>query len=136
AFDHMGDLGAEELFDVVDGGQRIFDDVVQQSGRDRHRVQFHVSQEVGDRQRVNQVGLAGMADLSPVFERGEDIRPPQQLDVGVRAVGSDFLEEILEANHGNRCLTCYQLCLAATIYSVRAPGAASAANRLRGEKLR
>ena len=107
AFDDVGDLGAEELLDAVDGGQRVFDDVVQQSGRDRHRVELHVGQEVGDRQRVNQVRLAGMANLSPVLESGEDIRPPEQLDVGVRTVGPDFFEEILEANHENRCLNCY-----------------------------
>ena len=93
-------------------GQRVLDDVVQEPGGDRHDVELHVGQEVGDRERVDQVGLAGMADLSPVLEGGEDVRPPEQLDVGVGAVGPDFFEEILEANHENRCLNCYQALLA------------------------
>jgi len=46
-----------------------------------------------------------MADLSPMLERGEDIGPPEQFNVGVRAVGPDFFEEILEANHQDWCLT-------------------------------
>ena len=106
ALDDVGDLGTEQLLDAFDGGQRVFDDVVEEPGRDRHRVELHVGKEVGDRERVDQVGLAGVADLSPVLEGGEDVRPPQQLDVGVRAVGADFLEKVLEANHGIRCLNC------------------------------
>ena len=46
-----------------------------------------------------------MADLSPVLEGREHVGPAEQLDVGVRAVGPDFFEEILEANHEIRCLT-------------------------------
>ena len=100
AFDDVGHLGAEQLPDALDGGQRVLDDVVQQAGGDRHDVELHVGQEVGHGERVNQVGLARMADLSPVLEGREDIGPPEQLDVGVRAVGPDLFEEVLEANHG------------------------------------
>ena len=97
--DDVGDLGAEQLLDALDRGQRVLDDVVQQAGGDGHRVQLHVGQEVGHRQRMDQIGLAGVAHLSPVLEGRKDVGPPQQLDVGVRAVGPDFFEEILEANH-------------------------------------
>ena len=102
----MGHLGAEQLPDPLDRGQGVFDDVMQQAGRDRHRVELHVGKEIGDRQRVNQIGLARMTDLSAMFERREDVGAPQQLDVGVGAVGSDFLEKVLEANHEFRCLIC------------------------------
>ena len=34
-----------------------------------------------------------------------DLGPSEQFDIGVRAVGADFFEQILEANHENRCLT-------------------------------
>ena len=108
AFDDVGDLGAEELFDPLDRGQRVFHDVVQQPGGNRHRVELHVGQEVGDGKRVDKVGLSGVTDLSPMLEGGEDVRPPQQLDVGVRAVGPNLLQEVLEANHENRCLNCYR----------------------------
>src|SRR5262249_37114723 len=49
-----------------------------------------------------------MAHLAAMLERGEDIGAAQQLDVGVRAVGPDFFQQILEANHENRCLTHYR----------------------------
>ena len=71
-------------------------------------VQLHVGEEVGHGQRMDQVGLAGMAHLSPVLEGREHVGAPQQLDVGVRAVSPDLFEQILEANHDNRCLTLYR----------------------------
>ena len=97
--------GPKSSSDALDGRQRVFDDVVEQPGGDGHGVELHVGEEVGDRQRVDEVGLAGMADLAPVLEGREHVGPAEQLDVGVRAVGPDFFEQILEANHENRCLT-------------------------------
>ncbi len=67
--------------------------------RDRHDVEFHVGEEVGHFERVHQVGLAGMADLSLVLEGGEDVRPPEQFDVRVRVGGADLFDEVLEPNH-------------------------------------
>src|SRR5207302_1057461 len=61
----------------------------------------------GDGERMNQVGLARVAHLSAVLEGREHVGPPEQLDVGVRAVGPDFFEQILEANHENRCLSIF-----------------------------
>ena len=40
-------------------GQRVFDDVVQQAGGDRDHVEFHVGEEIGDGERMNEVGFAG-----------------------------------------------------------------------------
>ena len=51
AFDDVRDLGAEELLDALDGGQRVLDDVVEQAGGDGHRVELHVGEEVGDGER-------------------------------------------------------------------------------------
>ncbi len=103
-FDHVGDLGPEELLDALDGRQRVFDDVVEQTGGDGHGVQLHIRQEVGDGERMDEVWFARMANLSSVLEGRKDIGPPEQLDVGVRAVGPDFFQQILEANHRFRCL--------------------------------
>ena len=97
--------GPKALFNAFDRGQGVLDHVVQQPGRNRHGVELHIGQEVGDGKGVDQVGFARMADLSPMLERGEDVRAPEQLDVGVRAVRPDLFEQILESNHGNRCLT-------------------------------
>ena len=75
-FDHVGHFGAEELLDALDGREGVFHDVVEQTGGDGHRVELHVGEEIGHREGVDQVGLAGMADLSPVLEGREDVSPP------------------------------------------------------------
>ena len=91
--------GAEELGDALRGRQGVFDDVVQQPRGHGDDVELHVRQGVGDLERMNEVGLAGMAHLALVLERREDIGPPEQLQVRFRAVAPDFLEERLESNH-------------------------------------
>ena len=98
--------GPKSSANALGGGQRVLDDVVEQAGGDGHDVELHVGEEVGDLERVDEVGLAGMADLALVLEGREDVGPPEQLEVGVRAVAPDFFEQGLEANHEGRCLTC------------------------------
>ena len=66
---------------------------MQQPGGDGDDVELHVGQEVGHLERMDQVGLAGMADLSLVLEGGEARTPAEQLEVGVGAVAADLLEE-------------------------------------------
>jgi hypothetical protein len=77
---------------------------VEQAGRHSHDVEPHVGKEIGNFKRVNQIGITRVAHLALVLEGGEDVGPPQQLEVRLGAVGSDFLEEGLEPNHGSRCL--------------------------------
>jgi hypothetical protein len=54
---------------------------------------------------MHEIRFAGMADLTFVLERGEDVGPPQQLQIRLRAVTSNFLEQGLESNHEMRCLS-------------------------------
>ena len=96
-----GDLRAEELGDPLGRGQRVLDDVVEQTGRHGHDVQLHVGEEIGDLERVHQVGLTGMAHLPLVLERREDVCPPQQLEVRLGTVAPHFLEQRLETNRGD-----------------------------------
>jgi len=99
ALDHVGDLGPEQLLDAPDGREGVLDHVVKEARGNGHHVQPHVGQQAGHFQGVHQVGLAGVADLSLVLQGREDVRPPQQLDVGVRGIGADLVDEILEPNH-------------------------------------
>jgi hypothetical protein len=78
---------------------------VQETGGHRDDIQFHVRQKIGDFERVDQIRFAGMANLALVFERGEHVRASQQLEVSLGTVTADFLEQRLESNHGNWCLT-------------------------------
>ena len=82
-----------------DGGEGVLDHVVEQAGGDGHHVQPHVGQDVGHFERVDQVGLAGVADLALVLQGREDVGPPEQLEVGVGAIGADLVDEVLEPNH-------------------------------------
>jgi hypothetical protein len=42
---------------------------------------------------MNEIRLAGMTHLALVFQRREDVRPPEELEVRFRAVAPDFLQE-------------------------------------------
>ena len=70
----------------------------------RDYVEPEVRQEVGHLKRVHHVGLARVPHLALVLEGGEDVRAPQQLEVGLRAVRTDFLDDVFEANHAGWCL--------------------------------
>ena len=81
------------------GRERVLDHVVEEAGGHRHDVELHVRQEIRDLERMDQVRLAGMADLPLVLERREDVGPPQQLEVGLGTVAPHLFEERLESNH-------------------------------------
>ena len=85
-------------------GQRVFDDVVQQAGGDADRVELHVREDVGNFERMDEIRLAGMADLSLVLQGREHVGLAEQLEVGVRAVAADFVEQVLETDHLTVCL--------------------------------
>ena len=69
AVDELGDLLPESLGDLVLGDRRVLDDVVQDRGDHRLGVEVQVGEDVGDRDRVGDVGLAGAALLALVRAR-------------------------------------------------------------------
>ncbi len=96
---HVGHVRPEELLDALDRRLGVLDDVVEEPRGDGDDVEVHVGEEIGDLERVDEVRLTGMADLSLVLEGGEDIRPPEQLDVGLGVGRPDLFDEVLEPNH-------------------------------------
>ena len=133
-FDDVGDLGTEESAHVLDGGQRVFDDVVQQARRDRHVVEMHLGDEVRNLQRMRDVLLSGPPDLARVLQGRELVGPMQQIRIRVRVVRADRAEQIVEAEHGkppsehddtgstrggqerpSPLLTCYSFCFTIAI---------------------
>ena len=97
--DDVRHLGAEVLLNLLDGGQGVFDDVVQQPGGDGHRIEPHVGEDAGHLERMHQVGLPRMPDLSLVLQRGEHVGPAKELAFLVGGVGSDPLEKVFESDH-------------------------------------
>ena len=103
-FDHVGDVGSEQFLDAIDRRLRVFDDVVEEARGNCHDVQFHVGELIRHFERMHQVGLSGMAHLPLVLERREDVRAPQQFDIGIRVAGPNLFSEVLEPDHDWRCL--------------------------------
>ena len=66
-FDHVRDVGPEQLLDALDRRLGILDDVVQQTRGDRDDVELHVREQIGDLEGMDQVGLSGVADLPLVL---------------------------------------------------------------------
>ena len=91
---------AERLLEPLGRRQGVFDHVVKEAGGDGHHVHLHVGEDGGHLERVDEVGLARMADLPLVLEGREDVGPAQQLEVGVRIVGPDLFEQVFETDHG------------------------------------
>ena len=100
ALDDVGHLGTEEVADVLDGGERVLDDVVQQAGRDGDVVEPHVGDERGDLEGMGDVLLAGAPHLPRVLEGRELVGAPQQVGVGIGVVRADAADEVVEADHG------------------------------------
>ena len=99
ALDDMRDVGAEKLLDTLDWRLRVFDDVVEQPRGDGNDVELHVREEIGNLERMDEVRLPRVADLSLVLEGGEDVRPPQHLNIGLGVDRPDLFDEVLEPNH-------------------------------------
>ena len=79
---------------------RVLEDVVEKPGGDRGLVELHLREDHRDVERVDEVRLARGAELVAVLVRRDDVRPAQQVLVQARVVGLDFLEDVLEAQHG------------------------------------
>ena len=96
----MGHVGTEELLDPLDRRERVLDHVVQQARDNRHDVEALLRQDLGDAERMGQIGLARPAHLPLVLHCREHVRAPEQLNVGVRADGSNLVDHVFESNHG------------------------------------
>ena len=71
AVDQVGDDGAEALDQLLLGDARVLEHVVQQRGLDRVGVELPVGEDLGDGERVRDVGLAAAAELAEVRIVGE-----------------------------------------------------------------
>ena len=71
ALDDVGDLIAEELFDLLAGDVGVFDRVVEKSGSDGCGVHLEFGEDKADFQRMDDVGLFGSALLAFVLRERE-----------------------------------------------------------------
>ena len=73
--DEEGDLAAELALDVVDGGERVLDHVVQEPGADAGGVELEVGDDAGHAGRVDEVRVAALAHLLAVRPLRIVVRP-------------------------------------------------------------
>ena len=97
----LGDALAELARDLALGDRRVFHDVVQQRGGQRLRVEMQLGEDVGDRERVDDVGIAGLAELTFVCGFGEVVGGFELRDVLRLQVAGEALEERLRFGHGS-----------------------------------
>ena len=94
AVDQLGDRLAEVLRDLVLGDRGVLHHIVQQRGHQRLAVEVPVGQDFGDRQRVRDVGVAGLALLAGVRGVREAVGLGQAVDVlGLQVPETGLIEE-------------------------------------------
>ena len=87
--DEVRDLLAEHLRELLRRVNRVFNDVMQERGRDRDVVDMELREDLGDVQRVDDVRLARDALLPLVRGERELVRPLDEPPVRARLVAFD-----------------------------------------------
>ena len=95
AVDDFGDVVAEALRDVGLGDRRVFDDVVQDGTDDGIGIEMQIGEDLGGRDRMGDIGLAGDACLPLVGGGAELGGVAHALDLLGRQVGRDLASSSL-----------------------------------------
>ncbi len=93
--DELGDLGPELLLDVGQAVLRVLRDVVEERRLDGGRVDPELGQDLGRRDRVRDVRLAGRPLLAVVRGHREVEGAADRLEVARRVLGGDGRVEVL-----------------------------------------
>ncbi len=95
--DELRDVGAEALGDLILRGGRVLDDVVQDRCDDRRRIEVQIREDMCDRDRVRDIGLAAQALLALVRFGAELVSVPHTVDLCGRQVGFELIEKLCDA---------------------------------------
>ena len=91
-----GDLVAELVFDPVQRGAGVLDDVVKEGRGDRHRVQHELGSVQGSAHRMVDIVLAALAALQLVQDGSRHEGARDQVAVCLGVVAGDRLEQVVE----------------------------------------
>ena len=100
AVDQLRDRLAELAADFGLGDRRVFDHVVQQRRGERLRIEMPLREDVGDRQRMRYVGIAGLAELARVRGFAELVSGFEPRYVLRLEIAGPFLEQRGGVGHG------------------------------------
>jgi hypothetical protein len=98
ALNEAGDFVTEAFLEAGEGKFGVFDDVVEQRGGESGGVETHVGEDVGDFEKVSDVGIAGTAELVAVAFSGYVEGAADQPRIIGGAIGAQLGEELLEAS--------------------------------------
>ena len=99
AVDHPRDIVAEQLLDLLGGGDGVLDRVVEDRGRDRLVVEVEVGQDARDFDRVAEIGVARGALLAAVRLERKDVGAVEQRFVSVGIVAQNPIDQFVLAQH-------------------------------------
>ena len=102
AIDQLGHFDPEQARHLGIGRLRVFDGVVQQGRDDGGIVQPLFGQDGGNRNRMREVGLAGLAGLAFVHLQAIGIGPPDQVLIRARIVIADEGDQVFDVDHPRR----------------------------------
>ena len=97
ALHQRGHRRAELFGDLVVGGVGVLDAVVEQGRDDAVHIQPQVGHNVGHGQRVDDIGLAALAQLAVVLGVGIGKGGKQPLSIQIRSICADFIFQRLIA---------------------------------------
>ncbi len=87
------DVFAEFFANFFEFDRRVFDDVVQQAGFNADEIHLHVGQDVGDSERMGDVGFARFAFLGAVLLGGKPIGEVERRQIFLGAEETHLLFE-------------------------------------------
>ena len=95
----------EHFADVVDGGARVFNAVVQQAGTDAADIQSELRDDFRDGKRVNQVRISRLAELALMGVFSKRISPSNKFEIGRRLIRTYRVSSWLGRQHSRTGFT-------------------------------
>ena len=99
SLDEREDLVPEQLLDLGGRGERVLDGVVQEAGDDARLVELQLGEQAGHLERMDEVGLARLPHLALMDLGAVDVGLLDEVQVCVRAVLSDALQNVVQPDH-------------------------------------
>lgn len=102
AVDQLRYRFAELRFQGFPGDAGVLDDIVQHGGHQALMVHVHVGEDIGDGERVGNVGLAGAAPLAVVGLLGVVEGALDLLNLVVREIAAEAIGQVIDGEHAAR----------------------------------
>ena len=96
--DQAGDIRSKLELEFLGRRVGVLEKIVQQPGGDGDLVEFHLGENPGHGQRMDEIGLSRSSHLTLVAVRGKDIGVAKQILIQIGPVELDSVEDVLDAD--------------------------------------